>query len=48
MKRLILNMKSILVPTDFSECAYHALEYAAFLAKKRLGKLNIVTTGRNC
>lgn len=36
-------MKNLLVPTDFSEYAQAALEYAAFLAKIRNSTLHLVT-----
>ena len=36
-------MKKILLPTDFSEIAEYALEYAAFFAKKTSGTLHILT-----
>ena len=29
-------MKTILAPTDFSDCAYNALRYAACISKKNL------------
>src|ERR1051326_3299701 len=32
-------MKTILVPTDFSECAEHALKYACILARKTKTKI---------
>ena len=35
-------MKKILVPTDFSECAEHAVEVAASLAKKMDARLYII------
>ena len=36
-------MKKILLPTDFSEIAKYALEYAAFFAKRTRATLHIVT-----
>jgi len=36
-------MKKILLPTDFSEIAEYALEYAAFFAKRTNGTLHIVS-----
>ena len=36
------TMKKILVPTDFSECAEHAVEVAASLAKKMDARLYII------
>ena len=36
-------MKKILLPTDFSEIAEYALEYAAFFAKRTEGVLHIVS-----
>ena len=36
-------MKKILVPTDFSDIAEYALEYAAFFAKRTEGTLYIIT-----
>lgn len=35
-------MKTILVPTDFSECANNALKFAAFLAKKTGASINLL------
>ena len=35
-------MKTILVPTDFSECANNALRFAAFLAKKTSASINLL------
>lgn len=35
-------MKNIIVPTDFSECAQDALEFAAFFAKKNDSKIHII------
>lgn len=35
-------MKTILVPTDFSECANNALRFAAFVAKKTGATLNLL------
>ena len=35
-------MKTILVPTDFSECATNALRFAAFLAKKTGASINLL------
>ena len=35
-------MKKILVPTDFSECATHATEVAASIAKKTGARLYIL------
>src|SRR5689334_25141144 len=35
-------MKKILVPTDFSECAARALEFAASLAKKISGEISLI------
>ena len=35
-------MKTILVPTDFSECANNALRFAAFAAKKTGASLNLL------
>ena len=35
-------MKTILIPTDFSECANNALRFAAFMAKKTGARLNLV------
>ncbi|HET7818521.1 MAG TPA: universal stress protein [Bacteroidia bacterium] len=35
-------MKTILIPTDFSECANNALRFAAFMAKKTGATLNLV------
>ncbi len=35
-------MKTILVPTDFSECANNALRFAAFVAKKTGANLNLL------
>ena len=40
-------MKTILVPTDFSECAEHALKYACVLARKTKAKiilLNVIVS----
>jgi nucleotide-binding universal stress UspA family protein len=37
-----LNIKRILVPTDFSEISFGALEYAAFLAKKLNAKITLL------
>jgi nucleotide-binding universal stress UspA family protein len=37
-----LNIKRILVPTDFSEISFGALEYAAFLAKKFNSKITLL------
>ncbi len=42
-----LAMKVIVTPTDFSDCANSALEYAAFLTKVRNGKLYIVAVAAN-
>ena len=36
-------MKNLLVPTDFSEYAEAALEYAAFIAKIRKSTIHILT-----
>lgn len=35
-------MKKILVPTDFSECAFNALKYAAMLAKKTKAAIYLI------
>jgi len=37
-----LSIKKILVPTDFSEISYAALEYAAFIAKKTSAKITLL------
>ncbi len=37
-----LSIKKILVPTDFSEISYSALEYAAFVAKKAGAKITLL------
>ncbi len=37
-----LNIKQILVPTDFSEISFGALDYAAFLAKKLNAKITLL------
>jgi nucleotide-binding universal stress UspA family protein len=38
----VLNIKSILFPTDFSKCAAQAMEHALFLAKYFQAKLHII------
>lgn len=35
-------MKTILVPTDFSDCAYNALRFAAYISKKTGAVLNLL------
>lgn len=40
-------MKNLLVPTDFSEYAEAALEYAAFIAKIRKSKIHLLTVVRS-
>ena len=43
-------MKTILVPTDFSECAEHALKHACILARKTKAKiilLNVIFYEKN-
>lgn len=43
MKKLRFMLpKNILVPTDFSECATHALEYASELARKLDATIHLV------
>ena len=37
-----VEMKKILVPTDFSECSYYAVEYAANIARRTHGELYLL------